>query len=175
MLDAQSRAQLEEYCGRVEQATGVQMAMVTIDSLDGEPIEDVTNTLFRKWGVGKKGKDEGMMLLLAIKDHRDASKWATAWSRSFPMGSSAACCAKRGPPAPGRIRRGHVRRRREDGDPDRRGQGRLAGCSVCDRVGRVGSGPPRIPLPLIVIGIILLLLLMRRRRRWRILDRHASR
>ena len=29
------------------------------------------NTLFRQWGVGKKGKDEGIMLLLAIKDHRD--------------------------------------------------------------------------------------------------------
>ncbi len=71
MLDQQSRAQLEAYCGRVEQATGVQMAIVTIDSLDGQPVEDVANTLYRKWGVGKKGKDEGIMLLVAIKDHRD--------------------------------------------------------------------------------------------------------
>ena len=47
------------------------MAIVTLDSLDGEPIEDVTNTLYRQWGVGKKGKDEGIMLLLAVKDHRD--------------------------------------------------------------------------------------------------------
>jgi len=71
VLDPQSRAQLEAYCGRVEQATGVQMAMVTLDSLDGQPIDDVTNSLYRKWGIGKKGKDEGIMLLLAIKDHRD--------------------------------------------------------------------------------------------------------
>jgi uncharacterized protein len=71
VLDGQSRAQLEAYCGRVEQATGVQMAIVTIDSLDGQPVEDVANTLYRKWGVGKKGKDEGIMLLVAIKDHRD--------------------------------------------------------------------------------------------------------
>ena len=71
VLDAPSRVRLEAYCGRVEQVTGVQMAIVTIDTLDGEPIEDVTNTLYRKWGVGKKGKDEGIMLLLAIKDHRD--------------------------------------------------------------------------------------------------------
>ena len=71
VLDAQSRAQLEAYCGRVEQATGVQMAIVTIDSLEGDPVEDFTNTLFRKWGVGKKDKDEGIMLLLAIKDPRD--------------------------------------------------------------------------------------------------------
>src|SRR5713226_3638098 len=70
-LDDQSRAQLEAYCGRVEQVTGVQMAIVTLDSLDGQPIEDVANTLYRKWGVGKKGKDEGIMLLAAIKDHKD--------------------------------------------------------------------------------------------------------
>jgi len=71
VLDDSSRARLEAYCGRVEQVTGVQMAIVTIDSLDGNPIEDVANSLYRKWGVGKKGKDEGIMLLLAIKDRRD--------------------------------------------------------------------------------------------------------
>lgn len=71
VLVPESRAQLEAYCGRVEQLTGVQMAIVTIDSLDGEPVEDVANSLFRKWGVGKKGKDEGILLLLAIKDHKD--------------------------------------------------------------------------------------------------------
>ncbi len=71
VLDPQSRAQLEAYAGQMEQATGVQMALVTLPSLDGEPIEDVTNTLFRQWGVGKNGKDEGIMLLLAVQDHRD--------------------------------------------------------------------------------------------------------
>ena len=71
VLVPESRAQLEAYCGRVEQVTGVQMAIVTIDTLDGEPVEDVANALYRKWGIGKKGKDEGILLLLAIKDHKD--------------------------------------------------------------------------------------------------------
>jgi uncharacterized protein len=71
VLDQQSRAQLEAYCGRVEQATGVQMAIVTIDTLDDQPIEDVTNALYRKWGIGKKGKNEGVLLLAAIKDRKD--------------------------------------------------------------------------------------------------------
>jgi uncharacterized protein len=47
------------------------MAIVTLDTLDGQPVEDVANALYRKWGIGKKGKDEGILLLLAIKDHRD--------------------------------------------------------------------------------------------------------
>ncbi len=46
------------------------MALVTIPSLEGEPIEDVANTIFRAWGVGQKGKNEGILLLLAISDRR---------------------------------------------------------------------------------------------------------
>jgi uncharacterized protein len=71
VLTPQSRQQLEEYCGQVERVTGVQMAVVTIDSLDGQPVEDVANALYRKWGIGKKGKDEGILLLIAVKDHKD--------------------------------------------------------------------------------------------------------
>jgi len=64
------RAPLESYCGAVERSTGAQMALVTIQSLDGEPIEDVANTIFRAWGVGQKGKNEGILLLLAVQDRR---------------------------------------------------------------------------------------------------------
>ena len=71
VLTPQSHQQLEDYCAQVERVTGVQMAIVTIDTLDGQPVEDVANALFRKWGIGKKGKDEGILLLIAIKDHKD--------------------------------------------------------------------------------------------------------
>jgi uncharacterized protein len=71
VVDAQSKAELETYCTRVEQQTGAQIALVAIQSLSGEPIEDVANTIFRTWGVGKKGKDEGILLLLSVGDRRD--------------------------------------------------------------------------------------------------------
>jgi uncharacterized protein len=70
-IDAQSKAELENYCTRVEQQTGAEIALVTIGTLEGEPVEDVANTIFRAWGVGKKGKNEGILLLLAVKDRRD--------------------------------------------------------------------------------------------------------
>ena len=70
VIDAPQRAQLEKYAGEVERATGAQMAFVTINSLDGQPVEEFANDLYRAWGVGKKGKDEGLMLLLAVKDRR---------------------------------------------------------------------------------------------------------
>lgn len=70
-IDARSAAQLEAYCGNVERATGAQFAIVTVDTLDDEPVEDVANRLFTQWGIGKKGTDEGLLVLLAIKDRKN--------------------------------------------------------------------------------------------------------
>ncbi|MSV29263.1 MAG: TPM domain-containing protein [Bryobacterales bacterium] len=70
VVDAGSKAQLERYCAAVEKSAGVQIALVTIPSLNGEPVDDVANTIFRAWGVGAKGKNEGIMLLLSTGDRR---------------------------------------------------------------------------------------------------------
>ncbi len=70
-IDAQSAAEIEAYCGNVERATGAQFAIVTVDTLDDEPVEDVANRLFTQWGIGKKGVDNGLLILLAIKDHKN--------------------------------------------------------------------------------------------------------
>jgi len=70
-IDARSAAELEAYCGNVERATGAQFAIVTVDSLEDEPVEDVANRLFTQWGIGKKGTNEGLLVLLAIKDRKN--------------------------------------------------------------------------------------------------------
>jgi uncharacterized protein len=70
VVDPTSRAELERYCRRVEDATGAQLAFVTLDTLAGEPIEDVANSIYRRWGVGRKGTNEGALLLLVVGDKR---------------------------------------------------------------------------------------------------------
>jgi uncharacterized protein len=70
VIDPGSRAGLERYCARLEAQTGAQVAIVTIGTLAGEPIEDVANAMFRRWGVGQKGKNEGLLLLLVIQDRK---------------------------------------------------------------------------------------------------------
>lgn len=71
VVDSASKSQLEAYCRSVQDSTGVEMALVTIPTLAGEPIEDVSNTIYRAWGVGQKGKNEGALLLLVINDRRN--------------------------------------------------------------------------------------------------------
>lgn len=52
----------------LENKTGSQAVVVVIDSTEGIPIEDYSIKLFRSWGIGEKGKDNGLLILVAVKD-----------------------------------------------------------------------------------------------------------
>lgn len=71
VLSPSAKDQLEEFCTKVEQQLGVQLALVTIDSVGDRPIEDFAIQLARKWGVGDRKSNQGVLLLLAVKDHKD--------------------------------------------------------------------------------------------------------
>jgi uncharacterized protein len=73
-MDAASQQRLEAYCGILERTTGAQMAVVTVDTLDGDDVADVANKLYHQWGIGKKPQDEGVLLLFAIKDKKDRAE-----------------------------------------------------------------------------------------------------
>lgn len=86
VLNDARRSDIEQICRMVETGTGVQIAVVTVPSLDGEPIEDFTNSLARKWGVGQKGSNQGLMLLLAIKDRKTRTEVGYGLEAVMPDG-----------------------------------------------------------------------------------------
>lgn len=86
VIDAASRASLEQYAASVEKATGAQMAFVTIPTLQGEPIEDVANDLFHGWGIGQKNADNGVLLLLVTNDRRSRLEVGHGLEESLPDG-----------------------------------------------------------------------------------------
>ena len=53
-----------------ERATGEQVVVVTLDSLQGYSIEDFGYQLGRHWGIGQKGKNNGALLIVAPKEHK---------------------------------------------------------------------------------------------------------
>src|SRR6185436_20451780 len=81
-----SAAPIEAFCGAVERATGAQFAVVLVDSLEDEPIEEVANRLYREWGIGKKGNNEGLLLLLAVKDRKQRAEVGYGLEGSLPDG-----------------------------------------------------------------------------------------
>jgi uncharacterized protein len=73
ILDQQTREKLELWLTNFENMTGAQIAVVTVSSLEGRPIEDYANELYRAWGIGAKTgehKDKGALLLVAVQDRR---------------------------------------------------------------------------------------------------------
>lgn len=53
-----------------EQATGHQLAVLTIATLAGDPIEDFSIRVVEAWKLGKKGVDDGILLLVASNDRK---------------------------------------------------------------------------------------------------------
>jgi uncharacterized protein len=54
----------------LEAQTGRQLVVATVNSLEGYPIEDYGYRLGRAWGIGQKGKDNGVILLVAPNEHK---------------------------------------------------------------------------------------------------------
>ncbi|MBK5293106.1 MAG: TPM domain-containing protein [Acidobacteriia bacterium] len=88
VIDPASRNGIERYCAQVKAATGAEIAIVTLPSLDGEPIEDAANTLFRKWGIGSKKNNEGVLFLFAIAERRSRLEVGYGLEPIFPDGFS---------------------------------------------------------------------------------------
>lgn len=86
VIDAHSRQVLNDYGAAVEKATGAQIAVATIPSLEGEPLEDVANDLFHAWGIGQKNKDNGVLLLLVVGDRRSRLEVGNGLEEILPDG-----------------------------------------------------------------------------------------
>jgi uncharacterized protein len=69
-LRADTVARLNAAIGAFERSTGIEMAVVVVRSLDGSTVEDVAERLFRLWGIGKKDRDNGLLLLWSTGDRR---------------------------------------------------------------------------------------------------------
>jgi uncharacterized protein len=69
MSQDQARS-LESQLAQFEQETGHQVAVLTIPTLDGEDIEGFSIRVAENWKIGKKGFDNGVILVVAVKDRR---------------------------------------------------------------------------------------------------------
>ena len=58
-------ASLNDLCQQVDQKAQAQIAVVTVKSLDGQDAVTYAVALYQKWGIGAKGKDRGVLILLA--------------------------------------------------------------------------------------------------------------
>jgi len=70
MIPADARQRIEQKLAAFEKGTGAQVAVLTVASLDGDPIEDYSLRVVETWKLGKKEKDNGVLLLVAEQDRK---------------------------------------------------------------------------------------------------------
>jgi uncharacterized protein len=70
VLSAEAVEELDASLRAHRDATGVQLAVLLVDTTDGEPIEDFALRAAMAWGGGAKRKDDGGLFVLAVKDRR---------------------------------------------------------------------------------------------------------
>ena len=71
IIDDNAETALNRYLLELEQKTTAQMVILTITSLEGESLEDFSLSVAHdKWKLGQKGKDNGLLLLVAFKDRK---------------------------------------------------------------------------------------------------------
>ena len=61
---------MDLFAQEVLNKTNSTLTVVTLKDIGGDAIDDFTNRLYEKWGVGEKGKDKGVMILLALKERK---------------------------------------------------------------------------------------------------------
>jgi uncharacterized protein len=70
LLSAKEERALDQYLSSVYQQAGIQIAVFTTASLEGEVLEQYSLAVAEKWGLGKKETDKGLLLLIAKKERK---------------------------------------------------------------------------------------------------------
>src|SRR5690606_22653995 len=70
ILSASKVQQLEAQLKQHEDSTSNQIAILIIPSLDGEVLEEYSLKVAEKSQLGKKEKDNGVLLLIAVEDRK---------------------------------------------------------------------------------------------------------
>jgi uncharacterized protein len=70
VLDTDTQARLNHIADQLDHKANAQLAIVTVNSLDGDEAVDYSVKLYQQWGIGKKGSDRGVLILYAIQDRK---------------------------------------------------------------------------------------------------------
>jgi uncharacterized protein len=83
MLNSQEVNALESKLVAFDDSTSTQIAIVTVSNLDGFEVADYAQRLAEKWGIGQKGLDNGMLIL--IKPKTDDSRGQVSIAQGYGL------------------------------------------------------------------------------------------
>lgn len=69
-ISPQAETAITRIANEVKQKSGAEIAVVTVETTGGRDIEEYAVSLFTDWGIGEKGKDNGLLLVVAASDRK---------------------------------------------------------------------------------------------------------
>ncbi len=78
------RDRLTALCTELDQKTHAQIAVVTIDTLGGDSIDEYATSLFNRWGIGHKDDNRGILILLSLSDRKYRIEIGRGFEALFP-------------------------------------------------------------------------------------------
>jgi TonB family protein len=84
VLNTEAKKQLAALCAELEQKTNAQIAVVTVQTLEGASIEDYAVRLFNEWGIGHKEDNRGLLILLSMEEHKYRIEVGLGFEALFP-------------------------------------------------------------------------------------------
>jgi uncharacterized protein len=70
VIPQEQRAAMEGLAREVLQKTGTAVVVATVPTVGDMVVDDYATRLYESWGIGKKGEDKGVLILLALKERR---------------------------------------------------------------------------------------------------------
>ena len=70
ILSTVARDSINLMLGQLEQGSGIEVAVVMLPSIGNDDIFDFAHNLFRKWGIGKKKENNGLLVLFVMDQHK---------------------------------------------------------------------------------------------------------
>ena len=70
VISAEYRQKMEQLSREVLEKTGTTLVVATITTIGNNEINEYVNRLYSAWGIGKKGEDKGVLIVLALKERK---------------------------------------------------------------------------------------------------------
>ena len=70
LLNSEQRTELNDALASFEKETSIEIAVVTVLGLNNQSVEEYAKGIGKEWGVGKQGKNNGVIFLVAPKERK---------------------------------------------------------------------------------------------------------
>lgn len=70
IINSETKTKLERILSSFEGATKIEISVVTVPTLNGSPMDDYANELFKEWRIGKRSENNGLLVIVAPNDRK---------------------------------------------------------------------------------------------------------